>query len=444
MTKTVETKPKAIAIDDRAINAGRRQLLKLSGAAALLSAARLALPSGAFAQSAGPEVKGTRLGYIALTDAAPLIIAKEKGLYAKYGLPDMDIAKQASWGATRDNMALGFKANGIDGGHILRPKTHLYSTGKVMQNGQPLPMYTLLNLNEDSQAISLSNEYKDLNVQKDASALKLAFERKKAAGKELTAAMTFPGGTHDLWIRYWLAAGGIDPDSDIKLITVPPPQMVANMKVGTMDCFCVGDPWHEQLVNQNIGYTALTTGEIWFRHPEKILGMRADFVDANPKATQAILMAVMEAQQWADQMENKQELAEIVGRRQWFNVPVADIIGRLKGDINYGNGRVAKGTNLQMKFWGEGGSSSYPWKSLDTWFVTENIRWGKFEGSTDIKALVDKTNRADLWREAAKTLGVAGAPTGDSRGVETFFDGVKFDPAAPLDYLKALKIKRVA
>lgn len=444
MTKTVETKPKAIAIDDRAINAGRRQLLKLSGAAALLSAARLALPSGAFAQSAGPEVKGTRLGYIALTDAAPLIIAKEKGLYAKYGVPDMDIAKQASWGATRDNMALGFKANGIDGGHILRPKTHLYSTGKVMQNGQPLPMYTLLNLNEDSQAISLSNEYKDLNVQKDASALKLAFERKKAAGKELTAAMTFPGGTHDLWIRYWLAAGGIDPDSDIKLITVPPPQMVANMKVGTMDCFCVGDPWHEQLVNQNIGYTALTTGEIWFRHPEKILGMRADFVDANPKATQAILMAVMEAQQWADQMENKQELAEIVGRRQWFNVPVADIIGRLKGDINYGNGRVAKGTNLQMKFWGEGGSSSYPWKSLDTWFVTENIRWGKFEGSTDIKALVDKTNRADLWREAAKTLGVAGAPTGDSRGVETFFDGVKFDPAAPLDYLKALKIKRVA
>ncbi len=439
MTNTVETSTKPTSV-----NAGRRRLLKLSGAAALLSAARLALPSGAFAQSAGPEVKGTRLGYIALTDASPLIIAKEKGLYAKYGLPDMDIAKQASWGATRDNMALGFKNNGIDGGHILRPKTHLYSTGKVMQNNQPLPMYTLLNLNEDGQAISVSNEYKDLNVQKDASPLKLAFERKKAAGKELTAAMTFPGGTHDLWIRYWLAAGGIDPDTDIKVITVPPPQMVANMKVGTMDCFCVGEPWNEQLVNQNIGYTALTTGELWARHPEKILGMRADFVDANPKATQAILMAVMEAQQWADKRENRQELSEIVGRRQWFNVPVNDINKRLLGDINYGNGREVKGTNLQMKFWGEGGSSSYPWKSLDTWFVTENIRWGKFEPTTDIKALVDKTNRADLWREAAKTLGVSGAPTADSRGVETFFDGVKFDPAAPMDYLKALKIKRVA
>ncbi len=439
MTNTVETSKKPASL-----NAGRRRLLKLSGAAALLSAARLALPSGAFAQGAGPEVKGTRLGYIALTDASPLIIAKEKGLYAKYGLPDMDIAKQASWGATRDNMALGFKNNGIDGGHILRPKTHLYSTGKVMQNGQPLPMYTLLNLNEDGQAISVSNEYKDLNVQKDASPLKLAFERKKAAGKELTAAMTFPGGTHDLWIRYWLAAGGIDPDTDIKVIVVPPPQMVANMKVGNMDCFCVGEPWNEQLVNQNIGYTALTTGELWSRHPEKILGMRADFVDANPKATQAILMAVMEAQQWADKRENRQELSEIVGRRQWFNVPVNDINKRLLGDINYGNGREVKGTNLQMKFWGEGGSTSYPWKSLDTWFVTENIRWGKFEPTIDIKALVDKTNRSDLWREAAKTLGVAGAPTGDSRGVETFFDGVKFDPSAPMDYLKTLKIKRIA
>jgi nitrate/nitrite transport system substrate-binding protein len=339
-------------------------------------------------------------------------------------------------------MALGLKANGIDGGHILRPKTHLYATGSVMQNKQPLPMYTLLNLNEDCQGISVSNEYKDLAIAKDAAPLKAAFAKKKAAGKDLTAAMTFPGGTHDLWIRYWLAAGGIDPDNDIKLIVVPPPQMVANMKVGTMDCFCVGEPWNEQLVNQDIGYTAVTTGEVWFKHPEKVLGMRADFVDANPKATQAILMAVMEAQQWCEKAENNQEMAEIVGRRQWFNVPVADIIGRIKGEINYGLGRKVSDPKLAMKFWGEGGSVSYPWKSLDTWFVTENIRWGKFPASTDIKALVDKTNRADLWTQAAKTLGVANAPSGDSRGVETFFDGKTFNPADPQAYLKSLAIKR--
>ncbi len=144
---------------------------------------------------------------------------------------------------------------------------YLISTGKVTQNNVPTPMYLLARLNLDAQAISVSNEYKDLKVTADASALKAAFEKKKAAGKEVKVAMTFPGGTHDLWIRYWLAAGGIDPDKDISTIVVPPPQMVANMKVGNMDAFCVGEPWNEQLVNQNIGFTACTTGEIWFKHP---------------------------------------------------------------------------------------------------------------------------------------------------------------------------------
>ena len=428
----------------------KKSTVKLSRRAALIGssavltqlAVKVSFPAGAFAQGTGPEVKGTRLGYIALTDAAPLVIAKEKGFFAKHGVPDMDIAKQASWGATRDNMALGLKANGIDGGHILRPKTHLYATGKVMQNGQPLPIYTLLNLNEDCQGISVANEYKDLKVGVDATPLKAAFAKKKAAGKEVKVAMTFPGGTHDLWIRYWLAAAGIDPDKDVSTIVVPPPQMVANMKVGTMDAFCVGEPWNEQLVNQDIGYTALTTGELWSKHPEKILGMRADFVDAHPKATEAILMAVMEAQQWCEKAENKAEMAEIVGRRQWFNVPVADIIGRIKGEINYGLGRKVTDPKLAMKFWGEGGGASYPWKSLDTWFITENIRWGKLDPKTDINALVDKTNRSDIWIAAAKKLGVAGYPTSDSRGVETFFDGKTFDPANPAAYLKSLAISR--
>jgi nitrate/nitrite transport system substrate-binding protein len=424
----------------------RRQLLKSAsaavGTAALAGLAKTAFPAGAFAEGGGPEVRGTRLGYIALTDASPLIIAKEKGFFARHGLPDMEIVKQASWAATRDNMALGLKANGIDGGHILRPKTHLYTTGKVMQNGQPLPMYTLLNLNEDCQAISVADEYKELKVGLDASPLKPAFAKKKAAGKDVKVAMTFPGGTHDLWIRYWLAAGGIDPDKDVSTIVVPPPQMVANMKVGNMDAFCVGEPWNEQLVIQDIGYTALTTGELWFKHPEKVLAMRADWVDAHPSATRAILMAVMEAQQWCEKLENKQELAEIIGRRQWFNVPVPDIIGRIRGDINYGHGRTANGTNLLMKFWGARGEVSYPWKSLDAWFITENIRWGKFDPTIDIKALVDNTNRSDLWLEAAKVLGLADPPSGDSRGPERFFDGKVFDSSDPNAYLNSLPIKR--
>ena len=165
----------------------------------------------------------------------------------------------------------------------------------------------------------------------DSAPLKEIFAKKKADGKDVKIAMTFPGGTHDLWIRYWLAAGGIDPDKDVSTIVVPPPQMVANMKVGNMDAFCVGEPWNEQLVNQGIGFTACTTGEIWKRHPEKALGMRAAWVDKNPKAAKALLMAVMEAQQWCDKIENKEEMAAILGKRQWFNVPTTDVLGRAEG-----------------------------------------------------------------------------------------------------------------
>jgi nitrate/nitrite transport system substrate-binding protein len=422
----------------------RRGFLKASaGTAALLVAARASFPGGAFAQGAGPEVTKATLGYIALIDASPLVIAKEKGFFAKHGMPDVDVSKQASWGATRDNLVLGSESNGIDGAHILTPMPYLISTGKVTQNNVPTPMYIMARLNLDAQAISVSNEYKDLKVTSDAAPLKAAFAAKKASGKEVKVAMTFPGGTHDLWIRYWLAAGGIDPDKDISTIVVPPPQMVANMKVGNMDAFCVGEPWNEQLVNQGIGFTACTTGEIWSKHPEKALGLRAAWVDKNPNAAKALVMAVMEAQQWCEKMENKQELAGIVGKRQWFNVPVADIIGRLKGDVNYGNGRVEKGTRQYMKFWSD--HASYPFKSHDAWFVTEDIRWGKFEPGTDINALVNKVNREDIWRDAAKALGVAAAdiPATSSRGRETFFDGKVFDPENPQAYLKSLSIKRV-
>ena len=418
----------------------RRSLLAGAASAALAGF----VSRGLHAEGAGPEITKAVLGYIALTDAAPLIVAKEKGLFDKYGMKDVVIAKQASWGATRDNLVLGSEANGIDGAHILTPMPYLITAGRVTQNNIGVPMYIPLRLSLENQGISVSNEYKDLKVGLDASALKDAFAKKKAEGKEVKVAMTFPGGTHDLWLRYWLAAGGVDPDKDVSTIVVPPPQMVANMKVGNMDALCVGEPWNEQLANQGVGYSACVTGEIWKKHPEKALGLRAAWVDKYPRATKALLMAVMEAQQWCDKMENKAELAALVGRRQWFNVPPADIVGRIKGDINYGNGKVAKGTDLFMKFWRD--HTSYPFQSHDAWFVTEDIRWGKFDPATDIKALVGKVNREDLWRDAAKSLGVAAAdmPASTSRGKETFFDGKVFDPADPHAYLASLSIKRVA
>lgn len=423
----------------------RRSLLKAgAGTAALISAINTKFPFGVpYAQADGPEVTKAILGFIALSDAGPLFVAKDKGLFAKYGVGDVEVTKQASWGATRDNLVLGGEATGIDGAHILSPMPYLISAGKVTQNNVPTPMYILARLNLDAQAISVANDYADLKIGVDSGPLKAALEKKKASGKAVKAAMTFPGGTHDLWLRYWLAAGGIDPDKDIETIVVPPPQMVANMKVGTMDCFCVGEPWNLQLIHQQIGYTAITTGELWNRHPEKSLGMRAAFVDKYPKATKAILMAVMEAQQWADKMENKDELAAIMARRQWINCPVDDILDRTKGKFDYGvAGKVVENSPHIMKYWRD--HASYPYQSHDLWFITEDIRWGKYEAGFDAKGLIAKVNREDLWREAAKALSVDAAdiPVSTSRGKETFFDGKVFDPENPMTYLKSLAIKR--
>jgi len=385
-----------------------------------------------------PEITTAKLGFIALTDSAPLIIAKEKGFSAKYGMTDVEVIKQASWPVTRDNIELGSSGGGIDGAHILSPMPYLMTLGTITK--QPVPMYLVARLNTNGQAISVSKDYADLGVKTDSSVLKSAFAQAKA-NKDIQAAITFPGGTHDLWMRYWLAAGGIVPNTDISVVPIPPPQMVANMRISAMETFCVGEPWNEQLVNQNLGFTALVTGELWQDHPEKALSLRADWVDENPKATLALLKATLEAQKWCDQPENKEEMCKIVSQDKWFQVPFEDIIDRSQGKIDYGDGRTVDDPNIAMKFWND--FASYPFKSHDLWFLTENIRWGYIPASTDTKALVDQVNRSDLWVEAAKAIEIPAAeiPTSDSRGVETFFDGVKFDPENPQAYLDALKIK---
>jgi nitrate/nitrite transport system substrate-binding protein len=387
-----------------------------------------------------PEITTAKLGFIALTDSAPLIIALEKGLFAKYGMTEVEILKQASWPVTRDNLELGSGGGGIDGAHILSPMPYLMALGKITK--QPLPMYILARLNTNGQAISVSEDYLEMKIATDSAKMKEVFAKAKSDKEELNAAITFPGGTHDLWMRYWLAAGGIDPDNDISVIPVPPPQMVANMKIGAMETFCVGEPWNAQLVNQKQGYTALVTGELWKNHPEKAFTMRADWVDKNPKAAKAVTKAILEAQQWCDKPENTQEMCEIVSQDKWFKVPVEDIVGRLQGKIDYGDGRTIENPDISMKFWKD--NASYPYKSHDLWFLTEDIRWGYVPADTDTKALVDKVNRSDIWKEAAKAIKVAEAeiPASDSRGVETFFDGIKFDPENPQAYLDSLKIKK--
>ena len=408
-------------------------VVQFGGVAGLLSA------SPAQAAPGKPETTSVELGFIALTDAAPLIIAKEKGFFAKQGMTGVELKKQTSWAVTRDNLELGGARGGIDGAHILTPMTYLLTTGAISKSKKPVPMFVLARLNVNGQAISLSKEFLKDKFEVKAPGLAKAVAAKNKTGDKFKAAVTFPGGTHDLWMRYWLAANGVDPNKQADLVVIPPPQMVANMQSGTMDTFCVGEPWNERLVNKKLGYTALITGELWKDHPEKAFGMRADWVKKNPNATLRLIMAVQQAQKWADNPSNTKELATILAKDKYVKASVDDLLPRLQGTIDYGTGKVVKKDNLKMKFWAN--NASFPYKSHDTWFVTEDIRWGYLPKKTNIKSLVNQVNRSDLWRAAAKANGFGNGPAGDSRGVETFFNGVKFDANNPQAYLNSQKIK---
>jgi nitrate/nitrite transport system substrate-binding protein len=314
------------------------------------------------------------------------------------------------------------------------------TAGKITKGNRPLPMNILARLNTNGQGITLANAYNDLKLNVKSDKLKALADAGAKKNAKLTVAMTFPGGTHDLWVRYWLAAGGINPDTDVSLIVVPPPQMVANMQSGTMDVFCVGEPWNDRAISKKLGYSAVTTGEMWKDHPEKSFAMRADWVSKNPKAAQALTAAIIEAQVWCDDPANRDEMCKIISAEKYVNAPVTDIIERIGGTFDMGNGRVLKNSPLVMKFWRD--NASYPYKSHDLWFLTEHIRWGMLAADTKTQELVDKVNREDIWKAAAKQAGQTAIPTSTSRGVETFFDGIKFDPANPKAYLSSLKIKK--
>lgn len=390
-----------------------------------------------------PEVKTVRLGYLPIVESAPIIIAFAKGFFAKHGLTDVKVDKQANWGAARDNVKIGSAGGGIDGGQWQMPMPYLISEG-IITDGTKIPMYVLCQLNTQGNGIAIANKHKGKNV-----GLKLDakyFSDLTASGNRFKAAYTYPKANQDFWIRYWLAASGIDPDVDAELLTVPSSQTVADMKRGVMDGFSTGDPWPYRIVAENSGFISALTGEMWAAHPEEYLAMRQDWVDKHPKATKALLKAIMEAQQWCDDFGNRKELATIVSQREYFGVAQNVLEEPLMGKYNLGE-RVVDDKQLAVLYWKDKkGSVSYPYQSHDLWFLTESRRWNFLEKPQydSLKALIPKINREDIWKQCAQELGIPAAdiPTNTSRGVEEFFDGIKFDPANPEAYLSSLKIKR--
>src|SRR5207245_6664939 len=226
-----------------------------------------------------------------------IVMAHELGLFKKHGI-ESTISKEASWAVIRDRLTLGEN----QATRMLLGIPYAATMGLL---GSPVkPMIIPCYLNRNGQAITLTKALLAKGV-KTPEALKPQADVAKQAGTPLTFAMTFPPATHAMWMRYWLASGGIHPDKDVSLITIPPPQMVANMKVDKMDGFCVGEPWNARAIADGIGFTAITTQQMWKDHPEKVLAFTEEFAEKNPNTVRAILRAMLESSQYIDKMENR-------------------------------------------------------------------------------------------------------------------------------------------
>jgi bicarbonate transport system substrate-binding protein len=402
------------------------------------------------AKDANLEVNAISLGFLPILEAAPLVIGVEKGFFARHGL-DVKLSKQANWGAARDNVVLGSAGGGIDGGQWQLPMPQMISEG-ALTNGKKVPMVVLAMLMSQGNGIAAANAVKDGNLSVDLRRSSPGFfdSFAKKEGRRFRAAYTFPRANQEFWIRYWLAAGGVDPDQQVELLTVPTPETLQGMKNRTMEAFSTGDPWPSRIARDQIGYIAATTSQIWKSHPEEYLAVRSDWVDKHPKAAVALLKGLIEAQMWLDKPENKVEAAEILSSRKWTNLPKEVLEESLKGQYKIGaKGTLRSDPSLGPLYWqSDRGVISYPYKSLTLWFLVESLRWKFYPGTVDTieqaKALNNRTVRDDLWLQAARDLGIAAKdiPTSSSRGKETFFDGTVYDPENPQAYLDSLKIKR--
>ncbi|MBU0827323.1 MAG: ABC transporter substrate-binding protein, partial [Gammaproteobacteria bacterium] len=300
--------------------------------------------------------------------------------------------------------------------------------------GPKKDMAVLMSINNNGQAISLSKALADKGAVDGPSLAALMAKEKR----EYTFAGTFPTGTHAMWMHYWLAAAGINPLSGAKLITVPPPQMVANMRVGNMDGFCVGEPWNHRAIMDGIGVTANTTQDIWKDHPEKVLGTSAEFVKKNPNTTRAVMMAVLEASRWIDaSLSNKMKMAETVAQKSYINTSVDVINQRILGRYQNGMGKTWDDPN-HMKFFNDG-AVNFPYLSDGMWFLTQHKRWGLIKSHPDYLAVAKEINQVDLYKSVASAMKIS-VPK-DVMRTSKLIDGVVWDGKDPAKYADGFKIK---
>ncbi|OHX36066.1 nickel ABC transporter substrate-binding protein [Methylomonas sp. LWB] len=435
----------------------------LIAALATLIAAGLA---GSAWAAGKPEKEDLKFGFIKLTDMAPLAVAAEKGFFEDEGL-FVQLEAQANWKVVMDRVVNGE----LDGSHMLAPAPLAASIGF----GTKADIVTAFSMGFNGNAITISNDiWKQMkpNVPMDggkpvhpikADALKPVVDKYKTEGKPFNMAMTFPAGSHNLKLRYWLAAGGINPgyyappqdisgqvNADALLSVTPPPQMPATLESGTIFGYCVGEPWNQQAVFKGIGVPVITDEELWKDTPEKVFGVTKAWADKYPNTYLAVTKALIRASIWLDAENNKnrKEAIEMLSQKQYVGADVEVLAASMNGSFEYEKGDKRSLPDFNT-FFRHG--ASYPSYGSAVWYLTQLRRWGMInEAKPDNWYLETAKNvyRPDIYLAAAKELVAEGKAKAEDFPADTaikpsqnfFIDKVPFDANKPNDYLAKFAI----
>ena len=375
--------------------------------------------------SDAPEKPDLNIGFIPLTDCAPLVVAVMQQFDKKYGL-NITLRKEASWAGVRDKLMNGE----LDAAHVLYGLVY----GLQMGIGGPVhDMAVLMTLNQNGQGITLSRQWLEAGV-RDGESLARQIRQQP---KTYCFAQTFPTGTHAMWLYYWLASLGVNPLAEVNTVVIPPPEMTDNLRAGHMHGFCAGDPWHARAIQEQVGFTVATSQDIWPDHPDKVLGTTQAFVQRYPNTARALVMCMLDACRYIDTRANRAGLTSLMARPAFVNAPEADIAPRFLGDYDDGLGRQWYDPH-HMKFFDDG-RVNFPYLSDGMWFLTQHRRWGMLKTDPDYLAVASRVNQIDLYSEAANQLNIP-VPTDPMRSSK-LMDGQVWDGLDPQAYANRFVIR---
>ncbi|MDT8339484.1 MAG: CmpA/NrtA family ABC transporter substrate-binding protein [Sulfurimonas sp.] len=394
------------------------------------------------------EKKKLTIGFIALTDCAPIVIAKEKGFFKKHGLDVRVVKEGGGWPGIQQKVISGE----YDFSHALAGMPIAATLGI---NGDA-NLQAVLSLDFNGNGITFGNniieKMKEYGMDEKtrplgSESLKKYIDAKhKAEGsnyKPLSFGMVHPVSTHNYELRYWMASSEIEPDVDATIKPFPPPTMPSNLIAGNIEGYCVGEPWNERIVLMKKGSTLVTNYDIWNNNPEKVLQTRADFITKNPQTTKAVMKAIIEAQMWLDaSWENRKEAVKFLSQKNYVNAPVDVLEKSMIGTFQYLKGQKSEANpqfNVFANYY-----AAYPFYSHGMWFITQMYRWGQLDKAYDMKKVIESVYRPDLFAEAAKEVGYSLPPSPWKKdGVDKynmFMDGKVYDPNKAVDYIFDFKV----